>query len=104
MWLHRYVGIVQQEPTLFGTTIKRNITYAVDTVNQRIRRDAIKANKNITDEELEKLLIPINDEIIQKAAIAANCHDFIMSLPDGYSTKLGERGVSMSGGQVRSFL
>jgi ABC-type multidrug transport system fused ATPase/permease subunit len=99
MWLHRYVGIVQQEPTLFGTTIKRNITYAIDTYNLAIKQEARKKNKRISDEELEKMLIPVTDDIVQKAAEAANCHEFIMTLPDKYDTLVGERGVSVSGGQ-----
>jgi ATP-binding cassette subfamily B (MDR/TAP) protein 1 len=78
MWVHRYIGIVQQEPTLFATTIKRNITYAVDTINQSIR----KQHKKMSEEELNKLLIPVNDELVEKAAKAANCHDFISGLPD----------------------
>jgi len=73
-WLHRNIGIVTQEPTLFAGTIKYNILYAV-------------SDKKISDEE------------IQKAAIAANAHDFITQLPDGYNTMMGERGVSLSGGQ-----
>lgn len=55
--------------------------------------------KKMTEEEVNKLLIPITDEIIQNAAKAANCHDFIMTLPEQYNTVIGERGVSMSGGQ-----
>jgi len=77
-WLHRNVGIVTQEPTLFATTIKENIVYAVKT----------EPNSPT----------PSDEEII-KAAIAANAHDFISSLPNGYNTVLGERGVSLSGGQ-----
>jgi len=65
---------VTQEPVLFATTIRRNITYAVgdDTVTQ---------------------------ERVVQCARDANCHDFIMNLPNGYDTMVGERGVSMSGGQ-----
>ncbi|KAL0476687.1 ATP-binding cassette, subfamily B protein [Acrasis kona] len=98
-WLHRYVGIVQQEPTLFATTIKRNITYAVDTINMLIKKEAKKENKKITDDQLKDKLIEVNDETIEKAAKMANCHEFIMTLPDKYDTVIGERGVSMSGGQ-----
>jgi ATP-binding cassette subfamily B (MDR/TAP) protein 1 len=98
-WLHRYLGIVSQEPVLFATTIRRNITYAVDTINMSIRDHEKKKNPNITDEELSKLLMPVNDDLIQQAAISANAHDFVSKLPDGYDTIIGERGVSLSGGQ-----
>jgi ATP-binding cassette subfamily B (MDR/TAP) protein 1 len=73
-WLHRNIAIVTQEPTLFATTIRKNITYAV-------------GDENVT-----------MDRVIE-CAKAANCHDFITSLPNGYDTVVGERGVSMSGGQ-----
>jgi len=99
LWLHRYLGIVSQEPTLFATTIRRNIAYAVDTINQHIRDRAIKDNKYVRDEDIQPLLMPINQDIIEQAAIAANCHEFITKLPDGYDTVIGERGVSLSGGQ-----
>jgi ATP-binding cassette subfamily B (MDR/TAP) protein 1 len=90
-WLHQVVGIVTQEPTLFATTIKRNITYAVDTMNLFIKKRAPWC-KDIP----ERL---ITDDMIFEAAKAANCHKFITDLTDGYETILGERGVSLSGGQ-----
>ncbi|KAL0483802.1 ATP-binding cassette, subfamily B [Acrasis kona] len=98
-WLHRYLGIVQQEPTLFATTIRRNITYAVDTINMLIKKEAKKDDKKITDEQLNEKLICVDDDAVIKAAKMANCHEFIMTLPDKYDTVIGERGVSMSGGQ-----
>ncbi|KAL0485635.1 ATP-binding cassette, subfamily B [Acrasis kona] len=99
LWLHRYLGIVSQEPTLFATSIRRNISYAVDTINGHIRDKARKGNKYATDEEIEHLMIPVTQQVIEKAAMAANCHEFIIKLPDGYDTVIGERGVSLSGGQ-----
>jgi ATP-binding cassette subfamily B (MDR/TAP) protein 1 len=72
--LHKHIAIVTQEPVLFATTIRKNITYAV-------------GDDNVTDEQ------------VYEAARAANAHDFIMKLPDKYSTLIGERGVSLSGGQ-----
>jgi ABC-type multidrug transport system fused ATPase/permease subunit len=70
--LRRQIGIVLQETFLFSASIKDNISYG--------RADATM------------------DEIIA-AAKAARIHDFIVSLPDGYDTLVGERGVGLSGGQ-----
>src|SRR3989338_607643 len=58
LWLHRYLGIVSQEPTLFATTIRRNIAYAVDTINGHITTAAKREHPKITHEELTKLLLP----------------------------------------------
>ncbi len=71
-WLRRKIGTVAQEPVLFSTAIAANIRYG--------RPEA-------TDDEVEA------------AARAANAHDFISELPDGYETEVGERGVRLSGGQ-----
>ena len=71
-WLRRHIGVVSQEPVLFGTTIAENIRYGREGVTQ---------------------------EEVVTAAKAANAHDFIMSLPDKYETLVGERGAQMSGGQ-----
>ena len=70
--LRSQVGIVPQETILFNGTVYDNILYG--------RLDATK------------------EEIIE-AAKAANAHDFIMELPQGYDTMLGDRGVNISGGQ-----
>ena len=66
------IGIVPQDTVLFNDTIEHNIRYA--------RLDA-------------------SDEQIQQAAKHANIHDFITSLPDGYQTVVGERGLKLSGGE-----
>lgn len=70
--LRRQIGIVLQETFLFSATIRENIAYG--------RLEA-------TDEE------------VIAAAKAARIHDFIVSLPDGYDSLVGERGVGLSGGQ-----
>ncbi|NZD52662.1 ABC transporter ATP-binding protein [Rhizobium leguminosarum] len=70
--LRRHVGVVQQDVYLFAGTVAENLRYG--------RPDA-------TDAELEA------------AARAANAHDFIMALPHGYDTDIGQRGVKLSGGQ-----
>jgi len=71
-WLRTQIGTVAQEPTLFSTAVAANIRYG--------RPEA-------TDTEVEA------------AARAANAHDFILELPEGYKTEVGERGVRLSGGQ-----
>ena len=70
--VRRNIGIVQQDVFLFSGTIKDNIKYG--------RLDA-------------------SDEEIIQASKNANMHDFVMSLPDGYDTEIGERGIRLSGGQ-----
>jgi ATP-binding cassette, subfamily B, multidrug efflux pump len=70
--LRSHIGIVFQETTLFSGTLRENITYA---------------NPNAS---LERVI---------EVAKAAQMHDFIVGLPDGYETIVGERGVGLSGGQ-----
>lgn len=70
--LRKNIGIVQQDVYLFNSSIKENILYG--------KLDA-------TDEE------------VIKAAKRANIHDYVMTLPNGYDTVIGERGVKLSGGQ-----
>jgi ABC transporter fused permease/ATP-binding protein len=71
-WLRSRIGTVAQEPVLFSTSVAANIRYG--------RPEA-------------------SDEEVEAAARAANAHDFIAGLPDGYATEVGERGVRLSGGQ-----
>ncbi|MFD1849204.1 ABC transporter ATP-binding protein [Oceanobacillus bengalensis] len=70
--LRKHIGFVLQEPFLFSTTIKENIAYG---------------NPDVTDHQ------------IMDAAKRAQAHEFIMNLPNGYETMLGERGMGLSGGQ-----
>ncbi|VVB04305.1 unnamed protein product [Arabis nemorensis] len=72
--LRQHIALVSQEPTLFAGTIRENIIYG-------------KASDKIDESE------------IIEAARAANAHDFITSLSDGYDTPCGDRGVQLSGGQ-----
>nr|QIT08314.1 putative ABC transporter B family member 9 [Siraitia grosvenorii] len=72
-WLRQQMGLVSQEPILFNETIRSNIAYGKPG--------------NASEEE------------IIAAAKAANAHNFISSLPGGYETSVGERGVQLSGGQ-----
>ncbi|OVA18948.1 ABC transporter [Macleaya cordata] len=72
-WLRQQMGLVSQEPILFNETIRTNIAYG-------------------------KQGEASEDEIIA-ATKAANAHNFISGLPQGYDTSVGERGVQLSGGQ-----
>lgn len=71
------IGIVQQEPVLLSGSILENIVYG------------------LTPHQISQLSM----DDVKDAARQANCHDFIMSLPDGYDTIIGSRGASLSGGQ-----
>ncbi|CAA6669644.1 unnamed protein product [Spirodela intermedia] len=70
--LRKHIGLVQQEPALFATTIYDNIVYGQDGATEA--------------------------EVVEAAKLA-NAHAFISSLPEGYATRVGERGVQLSGGQ-----
>ncbi|CAI9784177.1 unnamed protein product [Fraxinus pennsylvanica] len=71
-WLRSQMGLVNQEPILFATSIKENILFGKEEAST---------------------------EDVEKAAKAANAHDFIIKLPDGYETQVGQFGVQLSGGQ-----
>ncbi len=70
--LHDVIGVVPQDTVLFNDTIRYNIAYGRDGATQ---------------------------DQIEDAARAAQIHDFILSLPDGYETAVGERGLKLSGGE-----
>jgi subfamily B ATP-binding cassette protein MsbA len=70
--LRRLMGFVTQEVILFNDTVRNNIAYGRSDVDERL---------------------------VIEAAKAANAHEFIMNLPNGYDTVIGESGVLLSGGQ-----
>jgi subfamily B ATP-binding cassette protein MsbA len=70
--LRRILGIVTQETILFNDTVRSNIAYGLDGADE---------------------------EAVVEAARAANAHDFISAMPNGYDTQIGERGVMLSGGE-----
>lgn len=72
--LRESIGVVPQDPTLFNDTIMANVRYA--------RLDA-------------------SDEEVMDACKAAAVHDKILTFKDGYATKVGERGVKLSGGELQ---
>lgn len=70
--LRKSIGVVTQEPYLFNGTIRTNLLYGTE---------------DLTDEDMIK------------ASKSAHIHDFIMALPSGYDTIVGNRGIKLSGGQ-----
>ncbi|MEL7255844.1 MAG: ABC transporter ATP-binding protein/permease [Pseudomonadota bacterium] len=70
--LHAAIGVVPQDTVLFNDTIGYNIAYGREGATQRE---------------------------VEEAAKAAQIHDFVMGLPDGYDTQVGERGLKLSGGE-----
>ena len=70
--LHSSIGVVPQDTVLFNDTIYYNIAYGLDNASQAA---------------------------VEKAAKDAQIHDFIVSLPEGYETTVGERGLKLSGGE-----
>ncbi|KAL2519630.1 ABC transporter B family member 15 [Abeliophyllum distichum] len=71
-WLRSQMGLVNQQPILFATSIKENILFGKEDASM---------------------------ELVISAAKAANAHDFIDKLPEGYDTQVGESGIQLSGGQ-----
>lgn len=71
--LRKHIALVSQEPNLFAGSIRQNITYGIDH--------------------------EIDESEIVLASKAANAHDFISGMKDGYDTWCGDRGVQLSGGQ-----
>ena len=71
-WLRRQVALVLQDPIIFSSSLAENVAYGRPEADRRQ---------------------------IEDAARAAGLHDFIVALPDGYDTEVGERGVRLSGGQ-----
>ncbi len=71
-WLRGQIGVVPQEPVLFSTTIEENVRYGRPAAS---REDVVRACR------------------------AANADGFVRAFPDGYATKVGERGQQLSGGQ-----
>ncbi len=76
--VNELIGVVPQEPILFNRTLKYNIGYA------------LSPNEEELDSHMDEII-----EVTKKAQI----YDFIQSLPDGFDTMVGERGVKLSGGQ-----
>ncbi len=70
--LRREIGVISQDPFLFSATVRENIAFGV---------------------------LDATDAQVERAAQAAQAHDFVEELPQGYDTVIGERGITLSGGQ-----
>ncbi len=77
--LRRHIGVVEQDPYLFSGTVEENVAYGDLTAMSGEHEDT--------------------DERVLEATKAAEAHEFVRDLPDGYDTQIGERGVKLSGGQ-----
>jgi ATP-binding cassette subfamily B protein len=80
--LRDHVGVVEQQPYLFSGTVAENIAYG----------DREVLNGEEAGDEAAR-------ERVREAARAAEAHEFIGDLPEGYDTQIGERGIKLSGGQ-----
>lgn len=80
-WLRTSVRLVQQEPTLFTGTIYQNVADGLSGTSMN----------DLPEEEKRRL--------VKEACESSYAHDFILELPNGYDTMIGERGASLSGGQ-----
>lgn len=70
--LRKLLGLVSQEPVLFNDTVFNNIAFGLENISAKD---------------------------VEEAARVANAHDFIMQMPEGYQTNIGDRGTKLSGGQ-----
>ncbi|WP_424000066.1 ABC transporter ATP-binding protein [Haloarcula salina] len=87
--LRRDIAVVEQQPYLFSGTVAENIAYG--------DRDVLDAEQS--DDEARDAGWETARDRVREAARAAQAHEFVSDLPDGYDTQIGERGVKLSGGQ-----
>lgn len=81
IWYRQQIGLVSQEPTLFEGTIYSNVAHGL-----------IGSSFEGETEDRKR-------ELVEKACVKANAHEFILKLPQKYNTPTGERGLLLSGGQ-----
>ncbi|MFB6224061.1 MAG: ABC transporter ATP-binding protein [Haloarcula sp.] len=87
--LRSEIAIVEQQPYLFSGTVAENIAYG--------DREVLDAEQADTEERGTEWESP--RDRVREAAQAAQAHEFIRDLPEGYDTQIGERGIKLSGGQ-----
>ncbi|CAK4034816.1 multidrug resistance [Lecanosticta acicola] len=78
--LRKYVAVVSQEPDLFNTSVYNNIRFGL-----------LRSGRQLDEDQVHREIVA--------AAQAANIHEAILGMPDGYQTIVGERGARLSGGQ-----
>jgi ATP-binding cassette subfamily B protein len=89
--LREEIAIVEQNPYLFSGTVAENIAYG----DQQALRAELGRDTDADDDHANE---PVRNRVVA-AARAAEAHDFVSELPDGYDTQIGERGIKLSGGQ-----
>jgi len=87
--LRSEIAIVEQQPYLFSGTVAENIAYG--------DREVLDAEQS--DSEARETGWETARDRVREAAEAAQAHEFIQDLPEGYDTQIGERGIKLSGGQ-----
>lgn len=104
-WLRDNIAIVSQSANLFDATVAENIAYGNGILSHTSSSSPYGNMRNSKEggegeeEQMDGRGIPMND--IYRAAREANIHDFILSLPQGYQTNLGENASLISGGQAQ---
>ena len=87
--LREEIAVVEQNPYLFSGTVAENIAYGDEVALE------VESDQRDVDPEQERA---VRDQVVE-AAKAAEAHEFVEDLPDGYDTQVGERGIKLSGGQ-----
>ncbi|KAF8965780.1 P-loop containing nucleoside triphosphate hydrolase protein [Flammula alnicola] len=90
--LREHVSVVSQTPNLFDATIAENIRYGSDTLG---------AGASAAEEDGTTEARWVDEVDVRRAAKKANVHEFIMGLPQGYDTMVGENAALISGGQAQ---
>lgn len=93
--LRALMGIVSQEAILFNDTVRNNILFSS---SQAFATDPADVHKTAFA-PASRALAGKEDTAVESAARAANAHEFIINLPEGYDTNIGDRGSKLSGGQ-----
>ncbi|KAI9482877.1 MAG: P-loop containing nucleoside triphosphate hydrolase protein [Benjaminiella poitrasii] len=84
--LRSHMALVSQEPVLFDMSIGDNVRFGIDNRYNTVKHEG-------GDDYL------VSQEEVEDACRQANIHEFIASLPDGYNTRVGDKGSQLSGGQ-----
>lgn len=99
---HRQIGYVSQDTYLFARSIRENLIYGLeDEMTQEAFKESSINKPEMSNHSQSSKSKPKNelDKYIVHAAKLAYAHDFIMKMPEGYETRVGQRGSRLSGGQ-----